>query len=451
MDLTNLKANAATLFTELQWLGRVIDARMQLYWNRPGDHRSIYDVEPPDLSSDTSLYAQVIKHYRVNFEERVILLLSLAPHVQPHLLDVFFVKNADYDRGFTEFGGIKGKSHSGFIPTGETAAFILAANNLESRFNILEIFNEDHFFQKFKILKLVNTASDEPFLSGVLSIYIEYLNYFTNGVTHKPDYNINFPAKRIFTELDWDDLVLEAHTLSEVLEIRDWIEYGDALLNDWGMKKKIKPGYRALFYGPPGTGKTLTACLLGKAANLDVYRIDLSMVVSKYIGETEKNLANIFDQAQNKNWLLFFDEADALFGKRTQTSSSNDRHANQEISYLLQRIEDYPGVVMLATNLKANLDEAFTRRFQSMIYFAMPNENQRKRLWKNSFSEKTTLEEKVNLDEISKKYELAGGAIINITRYSSMMAIKKKSTIILLKDILEGIRREFGKDGKIMG
>jgi len=428
----------------------VIDTRMKLYWDRPGEYRNIYEVEPPDLSGDTSMYAQVIQHYKINFAERVILLLSLAPHIQPHLLDVFFVKNADYDRGFTEFGGIKGKNHSGFMPTGETAAFILAANNLADRFTILEIFNDDHFFQKFKILKLVSTAPEEPFLSGVLTIAVEYLNYFTSGTSQKPDYNINFPAKRIFTELDWDDLVLDAHTLKEVLEIRDWIEYGDALLNDWGMKKMIKPGYRALFYGPPGTGKTLTACLLGKAAGLDVYRIDLSMVVSKYIGETEKNLANIFDQAQNKNWLLFFDEADALFGKRTQTSSSNDRHANQEVSYLLQRIEDYPGVVMLATNLKANLDEAFTRRFQSMIYFAMPNESQRKRLWKNAFSAKTVFEEKINLDNISKKYELAGGAIINISRYSSMMAIKSASTTILLQDILEGIRREFAKDGKVM-
>lgn len=448
--MTNLKANAGTLFNELQWLGRVIEVRMQLYWNRPGDYSSIYEVSPPDLANDNSLYAQVVKHYQMDFRERVILLLALAPHVQPQLLDVFFIKNADYDRGFTEFGGIKGKQHSGFIPTGETAVFILAANDLETRFQIIELFNEDHFFEKFKILKLVSSGNDEPFLSGVLSLYTEYFNYFTSGISQKPDYNINFPAKRIYTELDWADLVLEDHTLNEVLEIRDWIEFGDTLLHEWNLKKKIKPGYRTLFYGPPGTGKTLTACLLGKASGLDVYRIDLSMVVSKYIGETEKNLANIFDQAQNKNWLLFFDEADALFGKRTQSNSSNDRHANQEISYLLQRIEDYPGVVMLATNLKANLDEAFTRRFQSMIYFAMPTPNQRKKLWQNAFSEKTTLEEKINLDEISKKYELAGGAIINITRYCSMMAIKSNTTVIQLKDILEGIRREFGKDGKVI-
>jgi SpoVK/Ycf46/Vps4 family AAA+-type ATPase len=217
------------------------------------------------------------------------------------------------------------------------------------------------------------------------------------------------------------------------------------------MKKKIKAGYRVLFYGPPGTGKTLTASLLGKTAGLDVYRIDLSMVVSKYIGETEKNLANIFDQAENKNWLLFFDEADALFGKRTQTTSSNDRHANQEVSYLLQRIEDYPGVVILATNLKANLDEAFTRRFQSMIYFPIPDAWQRKKLWKNSFSDKTVLEEKTDLDDISTKYELTGGAIINITRYCSLMAMKRNDNTILLNDVMEGIRREFGKDGKIVG
>jgi adenylate kinase family enzyme len=451
MDLKIIKENAGTLSSELQWLAQVIDIRMKLYWGNPCNFKSVNDLPPPDLSKNKSMYAQVLKHYNMNFSERVILLLSLAPHIQPHLLDVFFVKNADYDRGFTEFGGIKGQNHSGFMPTGETVAFILAANNLTERFTLLSFFGEDHFFRKFKILKLINAANEEPFLSGVLSLEIEYLNYFTSGVTHKPDYNINFPAKRITTELDWNDLVLDEQTLNEVLEIRDWIEYGDMIMNDWGMKRKIKPGYRTLFFGPPGTGKTLTASLLGKSTGLDVYRIDLSMVVSKYIGETEKNLANIFDQAQNKNWLLFFDEADSLFGKRTQTSSSNDRHANQEISYLLQRIEDFPGVVMLATNLKANLDEAFTRRFQSMIYFQMPNAYQRKKLWKNSFSDKTIFEDKVSLDDISNKYELSGGAIINITRFCSLMAMKRGNNIILMQDLIEGIRREFGKDGKIIG
>jgi SpoVK/Ycf46/Vps4 family AAA+-type ATPase len=174
------------------------------------------------------------------------------------------------------------------------------------------------------------------------------------------------------------------------------------------------------------------------------------MVVSKFIGETEKNLANVFDQAENKNWILFFDEADALFGKRTQTSSSNDRHANQEVSYLLQRVEDFPGVVILATNLKANLDDAFSRRFQSMIYFPIPGPEQRKRLWEQAFSAKSTLEENFELDEIAIKYEMAGGAIINVSRYSSMKTLKRGNNVILRKDIIEGIRKEFGKEGKIV-
>ncbi|MES2328684.1 MAG: ATP-binding protein [Bacteroidota bacterium] len=450
MDLKVSTDNAKTLYAEMQWLGKVIDSRFKLYWGQECAYTDIYEITPPDMTDNTSVYGQIVNHYKMDFNERIILLLSLAPHVQPHLLDVFYIKNANYDRGFTEFGGIKGQNHSGFIPTGETVAFILAANDFERRFSLLEFFGDDHYFGKFKILKLSSTHSDEPFLSGVLNIGVEYLNYFTNGTSHKPDYNVNFPAKRIETKLDWADLVLDDATLDEVMEIYDWIKYGDKLLNEWGMNKKIKPGYRTLFFGPPGTGKTLTASLLGKSAGLDVYRIDLSMVVSKYIGETEKNLANIFDQAQNKNWILFFDEADALFGKRTQTSSSNDRHANQEVSYLLQRVEDFPGIVILATNLKANLDDAFTRRFQSMIYFAMPNVDQRFKLWQRAFSDKTVLEEKVDLRDIAEKYELAGGAIINVTRYCSMLALKRETNIILQRDIITGIRKEFGKDGKIV-
>jgi AAA+ superfamily predicted ATPase len=443
-----MQANAATLSKEMQWLALVIDTRMKLYWQQPCDYGNITEVTPPDLLTDRAPYANMIRHYRLSFTERITLLLALAPHVQPHLLDVFFVKNADYDRGFTEFGGVKGQNHGGFLPTGETLAFIVAANDLQKRFSLLDIFSEDHPFRKFNILKLVPAQAEEPFLSGVISLSAEYLSYCTRGVSHQPGFSAHFPARRIHTQLEWKDLVLEDHALEEVMEIRDWLQFGDQLLDDWGMRKKIKPGFRALFYGPPGTGKTFTATLLGKSAALDVYRIDLSMVVSKFIGETEKNLANVFDQAENKNWILFFDEADALFGKRTQTSSSNDRYANQEVSYLLQRVEDFPGVVILATNLRANIDDAFSRRFQTMILFPMPGPEQRLQLWKQSFSEKTVLEPAVNLEQIAARHEMTGGAIINVTRYASLMALKRGSTTILNRDLLTGIRKEFGKEGK---
>jgi len=285
-------------------------------------------------------------------------------------------------------------------------------------------------------------------LGRSLQVSSGYLGVFYPGTTQKPDFGIHFPAKAIYTELNWEELVLEDHTMEEVLEIRDWLKFGNTLLGEWNMHKKIRPGYRALLYGPPGTGKTLTATLLGKTAGLDVYRIDLSMVVSKYIGETEKNLAGVFDQASQKNWILFFDEADSLFSKRVSASSSNDRYANQEVSYLLQRIEDYPGVVILSTNLRTNLDEAFTRRFQSMIYFPIPGPPERLRLWQQSFSDKSVLEEEVSLEGLAEKYELTGGSIINITRYCSLKALKRGSSVILHRDILAGIRREFRKDGK---
>src|SRR6185436_18277436 len=134
------------------------------------------------------------------------------------------------------------------------------------------------------------------------------------------------------------DLVLHPNTFKHIREIENWLLYNDTLWQ-WGIGKKLKPGYRALFHGPPGTGKTLTATLLGKYTGRPVFRIDLSRVVSKYIGETEKNLASLFDKAEHKDWILFFDEADALFGKRTEIRDAHDKYANQEVSYLLQRIE----------------------------------------------------------------------------------------------------------------
>jgi SpoVK/Ycf46/Vps4 family AAA+-type ATPase len=192
----------------------------------------------------------------------------------------------------------------------------------------------------------------------------------------------------------------------------------------------------------------LTAGLLGKVSGRPVYRIDLSQLVSKYIGETEKNLEKIFKQAEKRNWILFFDEADSLFGKRTNITDAHDRYANQGTAYLLQRIEDCPNVVILASNYKTNIDDAFSRRFQSTVFFPMPQKNERLKLWKQGFSPVSSLESAIDLDEIARRYEVAGGAIMNAIRYSSLMAIKKKSRVITYDDLLMGIQREFNKEGR---
>ncbi len=446
--MTRCEANAFCLKKELDWFNQVLETRIGLYFRNDCPYGSIYEVPIPDLPEGNSFYQQVVEAHEMNTDERLVMLLALIPHIRPQVLDTFFIKNKNFDRTFTEFGGWRGNTHGGFLPTGETAAFILSGEDLKKRFEILKFFDPDHFFARHNILRLEGQGHNEPFLSGALVMATEFLNKFTSGIYHKPDFSMSFPAKLITTELTWKDLVLPHEVFEELETIIAWVRHADTIMRDWGFQKVIKPGYRSLFYGPPGTGKTLTACLIGKAVGADVYRIDLSMVVSKYIGETEKNLANVFDQAQNKNWILFFDEADALFGKRTPTSNANDRHANQEISYLLQRVEDFPGVVILATNLKANIDDAFARRFQSQVYFPMPDADQRMKLWENTLNHRGRLNKGLELQRIAEKYETSGGAITNVVRYGAIWALENNRDQITQGDLIKGIAKELRKEGK---
>ena len=188
--------------------------------------------------------------------------------------------------------------------------------------------------------------------------------------------------------------------------------------------------------------------MLGKYAGLPVFRVDLSMVVSKYIGETEKNLSNLFDKAENKNWILFFDEADALFGKRTNVRDAHDKYANQEVSYLLQRVENFSGLVILASNIRNNIDEAFTRRFQSIIYFPLPQAAERLALWRQSFPSQISFSDDIDWIQIARQYELTGSNIINIVQYCCIELLASGETELHRALLLEGIRREYAKEEK---
>lgn len=441
-----IKQNAQTLQKELDWLSQLIYQRTATYFeNKPLDETLL---KPVDLTGDTSCYADLVRLHRMSPEERIVLLLALVPHIRPQTLDMFFMENESTKRRYSEFGGIVGQNHLGLMPTGETAVFLIAGGDLTRRLSALRLFQETHFFFSQGLLKLKVSSPNEPLLSAPLAISDEYLTLLTSGERHKPDYTTDFPARLIQTPLEWEDLVLDHQVMEDIQNLITWIQSGSEMLHDWGLSKKIRRGYRSLFYGPPGTGKTLTSCLIGKSLHLDVYRIDLSMLVSKYIGETEKNLANVFDLAEHKQWILFFDEADALFGKRTQTTSSNDRHANQEVAYLLQRIEDFPGIIVLASNLKGNIDEAFARRFQSMIYFPMPNEEERLRLWQQAFTPPLSLSDEVNLSRIAADYSVTGGAITNVLRFCAIRAKQRNSQTVLLEDVTEGIRKELFKEGR---
>lgn len=286
-------------------------------------------------------------------------------------------------------------------------------------------------------------------MSGQLVLETDYVQLLITGKIPDPELSIEFPAKKLETTLTWDDLILAEKTKREIEELEIWLKHNQTLSEKHDNRKKFKPGYTALFYGPPGTGKTLTASLLGKYTGKPVYRIDLSVAVSKFIGETEKNLSKLFDRARYKEWILFFDEADAIFGKRTQVRDAHDKYANQEVSYLLQRLEEHPGLVILASNFKSNIDAAFTRRFQSIIHYTTPDYISRLKLWQNSLPNKLSFSKEVDLSLMAKTYDITGANINNVMHYCCLQALNNKTSKITHSNIIKGLKREYLKEDKM--
>jgi AAA+ superfamily predicted ATPase len=430
------------------FLKQLISERLRHHFGQEKDEE-VLNLPPPILD-ETTAFGKFVLYNNANREELILLLLSLVPHLYPGFFERIISEQLPNGGDFPEFGGAKSATYRGFLPTGETVLFVLAGTNWAKRADLMYLFSSEHWLVKEKILTLEPVAAAEPRLSGRLVLDAEYIELFTTGNVSLPNLTMRFPAEHLTTQLEWDDLVLSEQTMAQVRELESWVKHNPTLLYDWGMIRQLKAGYRVLFTGPPGTGKTMTATLIGKATNLNVFRIDLSMVVSKYIGETEKNLATLFDKARHKNWILFFDEADALFGKRTNVRDAHDKYANQEVSYLLQQIENYPGLTILATNFKSNIDEAFTRRFHSIIEFSLPKAPERLILWKKSFPPQLALAEDINLTQIAQKYELNGAEIMNIVQYCCIITLTEQKNVLSLDNLLRGIKREYLKEGRML-
>ena len=409
-------------------------------------------IEKPvfEMGNTNSPMDKLIQQYQLEENDILLLALALIPHIQPNFLSSIIAEFLPNGGELPEFGGSKSKNHRGILPTAETMQFLIAGNDLEARLSFYNFLHNDSILYNTRIIKIDAVPYGEPKMSGLLVLEEEFVELCLSGKILKPQLSNSFPAQLIETNLEWDDLVLNNTTIKQIKEIETWLEFNDVLLHDWNMKSKIKPGYRVMFYGPPGTGKTLTASLLGKYTDKDVYRIDLSMIISKYIGETEKNLSSLFDKAINKDWILFFDEADAIFGKRTNVRDAHDKYANQEVSYLLQRIENHPGLVILASNFKSNIDTAFTRRFQSIIEFEMPLYAERMKLWENNLPKNIKIAKDVSLEELSKKYDVTGANIVNIIQYACLKTIEEGNDSIQLQHLIQGIKKEYVKEGKMM-
>ncbi len=257
-------------------------------------------------------------------------------------------------------------------------------------------------------------------------------------------------AKKMPARYTIEDLILPEKQKLEIDELIAMAKNRSLVLEDWGVEKKLASGrgISALFTGVPGTGKTLAAQAIAGELGLDLYRVDLSTIISKYIGETEKNLERIFTEAQNSNVILFFDEADSLFGKRSEVSDAHDRYANIEVGYLLQRIEVYDGIVLMATNLGANLDEAFARRIHFIIDFPFPDEKTRLRLWQLLLPENIGKAPDIDLSYFAAAYKIAGGNIRNAVVWAVYEAARQKHPLSR-EDLLHGVEREYQKMGKV--
>ena len=438
------KSNSLTLKKELDWLKEMISVRFDNHFLLKGGLKEMPD--PPSLSNDFSIYSRWVKENNLNPFDRLVVICCLSNIFFPEVFDKFLIKNKGLEKRFTEFSGKLDSEKSRFIPTHGTINFIFHGVNPDSAINSQYIFEKQYVLNKISAIYFSDEKNVEFKMSKVIYLSDEVIKLITTGEIYRPDYSSNFPAKLLTTDLNWSDLVLNPIVMDEVENVNTWIKFKSEINSDVNLAKRINKGYKCLFYGPPGTGKTLTASLIGKMNKVDVYRIDLSQVVSKYVGETEKNLARIFDIAENKDWILFFDEAESLFSKRTSVGDSKDKFANQQTAYLLQRIEDFNGLVILATNLKPNIDRAFTRRVQSIINFPIPSFNERKVLWNNALNNISEIEEK-HLNKLAKDYEISGGSIKNVVHFSWLYA-KRNGGIIDYKHVIRGVKREMIKDGK---
>jgi AAA+ superfamily predicted ATPase len=248
----------------------------------------------------------------------------------------------------------------------------------------------------------------------------------------------------------WDDLVLAPNKKALLKQICSQVKHRRQVYDRWEFGRKLSygKGLSVLFSGPPGTGKTMAAGIMARELDLDMYKIDLSRVVSKYIGETEKNLSRIFTEAETSNAILFFDEADALFGKRTEITDSHDRYANIETGYLLQEMEAYEGMVILSTNLRGNMDEAFTRRIRFIVDFPFPGVESRAAIWKTHFPAAAPVSETIDYQFLARKVEVAGGSIRNIVLNAAFLAAENGGAIGM-PHILTSVRGEFEKIGKL--
>lgn len=400
----------------------------------------------PEFGHSSPLGKLMLAH-QMSDQEKLLTLLCFTAQFKPQLLDSFLLGNPQTKMRYREYGGVVDNTDGKFIPTLQTIVYLIAGNDdALAAYTYEKIKDSKLFLEQIINFKQVKPGFSHP-LHQIIEMDLAYYNYLVSGKRPRYDEAENFPAELLSTEKSFDDLVLKPSVFQHLESPMNFVRHYDTL---FGNNSKIRPGYLVMLYGPPGTGKSLTVAVMGKHLGIDVYSVNLSRVVSKYIGETEKNLERVFQRLVDKRCILFFDEADALFGKRTDVKDAKDRYANQEVAYLLQKIEQFPGLVILASNFRQNLDDAFKRRILTSIMIPPPDKELRLQLWEKALPEGFRYEPDTLPETLASRHTLTGANITNIIKLACIEAVSNGSTVLDNTAIEPFVKLELLKEGKNM-
>lgn len=427
-------APVAELRAALEVLDALVQVRIEE--RRAGPHGALLSIDGvgeglPDRRCFDGVgpFAEVVALADLTAAEAVVLLAAIAPAVD--------------ERFVTRYAALTDRPGVTAL-TGEVAR-TLAARSFRGRLDATAMLSAHGRLRAHGLLSL-----DPPGeLAGTLRPDPALVAWVLGMPADAPVASAEFPARPLTTVHTLDDVVLPAAARTRIDDLADRIVHRAVVVDEWGFGEHHDnaSGLIALFHGPPGTGKTMTAAAVAASAGLPAYLVDLSALVSKYIGETEKSLAKVFDRATRERCLLVFDEADAVFGARTEVSDAHDRYANQEVSYLLSRIEEYAGIVILTTNLVGNIDAAFQRRIHVMVEFPEPGPDERERLWAAVAPSRLPLDHGVDLAALAQRYPLTGAQIRDATLDAAYLAAAA-DRVVTEHHLLTGVRRQYEKAGK---
>ena len=407
-------------------------ARLSELLSRPLGLDGDEGLPPAEAFAGEERLDELVKAYELSVPETVAVVAALASEVDEKF-DVLYAHLGDRP----EAVGL----------TGEVLR-TLVARSFGARVAAADLLAPGGKLRGLRMLSI--DPGEATVLAGRVRLNPELAAWLLGRRGHEPEFSPEFPATRLRTVHRFDDIVVPGDVRDRLRQVLERIRDRERVLDEWGLARRHDnaAGFHVLFHGPPGTGKTMAAAVLGRETGRPVYRIDLSLLVSKYIGETEKNVSRIFDRAEARDWVLCLDEADAVLGSRGRVTEARDNWANQTVSHVLVRLETFSGVTILATNLRRNIDDAFTRRIHAEVAFPKPTERERSALWSKVIPPELPLDPAVELRELARAYELTGAEIRNAVFHAAHRA-RADGGVVLAEHLREGIRVEYEKSGRM--